>query len=249
MICQDLQARLSAFVDGELTPDERREVLMHLDGCAACRLIARDLERLRAAARELGPIEPPVHVWLEVAGQIHLGARRQPVPLVATASRRPPLRQYLSLAAALALLAGGVYVVDRATDEGAAPGTEQTTPGAQPPAAAAMQSVTDELAAALTHYDNAMSQLQQLANTGETALDPQVASALQENLTIIDRAIAESRGALETDPQSEAARSSLIDALRQKVLVLQTTVELTNEMRKGNQDGAARVVPASGRKS
>jgi hypothetical protein len=112
-----------------------------------------------------------------------------------------------------------------------------------------VQSVTEHLSAALDHYDNAMSQLQALASSGETALDPEVAAALQTNLAVIDRAIAESRAALESDPQSEPARASLIDALRQKVVMLQTTVELMNEMRKGNQAGAARVVSGLGRKS
>ena len=64
---------------------------------------------------------------------------------------------------------------------------------------------------------------------------------------MIDQAIAESRAALAADPQSQPARDSLIDALRRKVGVLQTTVALMNEMRQGNQEGAARVAAGAGR--
>ena len=78
---------------------------------------------------------------------------------------------------------------------------------------------------------------------------PQVATALQDNLRLIDQAIAESRRALDADPQSAAARASLIDALRYKVFMLKTTVELMNEMPRGNRDGAARGAPSNGRKS
>jgi anti-sigma factor RsiW len=252
MTCRECEPNLSAFVDGELQGAERAAVSVHVDGCARCRGLVRDLERLRAAARELGAIEPPDHVWLEVAGQIHLQAPPAPVPLVRPAARRPPLTQYLTLAAGLVVVAGGIYFADRmVTDAPAPPAAPAASTAASDPAsaAAAVQSVTEHLSAALDHYDNAMSQLQALASSGETALDPEVAAALQTNLAVIDRAIAESRAALESDPQSEPARASLIDALRQKVVMLQTTVELMNEMRKGNQAGAARVVSGLGRKS
>jgi anti-sigma factor RsiW len=246
LTCTDVHARLSAFVDGELTPDERRLFVRHFDGCARCRLLARDLERLRAAARELGPIDPPAHVWLEVAGQIHLGAPKYTAPLPVVAAKRPPLRQYLSVAAALIVLAGGIWMADRFG------GTPEPGPSTEPAqtadlAAASVDSITADLAAALTHYDSAMTQLQQLASSGESALDPQVATAIQENLTIIDQAIAASRTALEQDPQSEPARATLVDALRQKMLMLQTTVELMNEMERARN--GARAGPGNGRKS
>ena len=80
-------------------------------------------------------------------------------------------------------------------------------------------------------------------------MDPALAATLEKNLTTIDHAIAESREALNVDPASEPARDSLFEALRQKVGVLQATVTLMNEMRKGNQDGAARIAAGLGRKS
>ena len=74
--CADVQPALSAFMDGDLPSKERTALREHLSGCEACRTLHADPLRLRAAARGLGPIPPPDHVWLEVAGQI----RQQEAP-------------------------------------------------------------------------------------------------------------------------------------------------------------------------
>ena len=42
--------------------------------------------------------------------------------------------------------------------------------------------------------------------------------------------------------QNSAARTSLFDALQRKISLLQDTIVLMNEMRKGNAAGAAQVV-------
>ena len=59
---------------------------------------------------------------------------------------------------------------------------------------------------------------------------------------MIDSAINESRTALRAQPDSQIAQESLFDAFRRKVSLLQDTIALMNEMRKGNPEGAARVV-------
>ena len=51
----------------------------------------------------------------------------------------------------------------------------------------------------------------------------------------------ESRAALRTEPTSEPAQQSLLEAFRTKVGLLQDTIALINEMRKGNQAEAARI--------
>ncbi|MDR7522521.1 MAG: zf-HC2 domain-containing protein [Armatimonadota bacterium] len=48
--------QLSAYLDGELSPDEMAEVRGHLDGCADCR---EDLEAMRATKRLLQRLKPP----------------------------------------------------------------------------------------------------------------------------------------------------------------------------------------------
>ena len=65
---------------------------------------------------------------------------------------------------------------------------------------------------------------------------------LRKNLEMIDQAIAESRAALRAEPQSTIARDSLFNALRRKLALLQDTVALMNEMRKGDAAGAAQLI-------
>jgi len=231
--CQDLQPLLSAFVDGQLADDDRAAAAAHLDECAACRGLVADLERLRAAARRLGPVPPPDHLWLELAGQIRLGettapARPRPAPV------RRVLPQWLGLAAALFIVTLGVYLVDTLRPSRQGAGSDSAPTGS-------IETVAQELTMALEHYDKAIAELQVIARNRDGTLDPAVTASLQKNLSVIDQAIVESRAALAADPQNEPARESLIDSLRRKIGVLQTTVALMNEMRKGDAAGAARV--------
>ncbi|MDX1690515.1 MAG: zf-HC2 domain-containing protein [Acidimicrobiia bacterium] len=50
---------LSALLDGELTPAERRVVAAHLDGCGECRTELADLSMARTALRGLPRLELP----------------------------------------------------------------------------------------------------------------------------------------------------------------------------------------------
>ncbi|MDR7537862.1 MAG: zf-HC2 domain-containing protein [Armatimonadota bacterium] len=51
-----VEQQLSAYLDGELTPDRAAEVREHLAGCAACQA---DLQALRAVKRLLGALRAP----------------------------------------------------------------------------------------------------------------------------------------------------------------------------------------------
>ena len=44
------------------------------------------------------------------------------------------------------------------------------------------------------------------------------------------------------EPDDSIAQESLFEAFRRKVALLQDTIALMNEMRKGDTDGAARIV-------
>jgi uncharacterized membrane protein YccC len=105
-----------------------------------------------------------------------------------------------------------------------------------------------ELRQAEAHYEKAIQGLEQIANAEKGALDPQTAATLQKNLSVIDQAISESRAALRAEPTSQPAQMSLIDSFKTKMGLLQDTVALINDMRRGNEAGAARIV-SSGLKS
>jgi hypothetical protein len=102
--------------------------------------------------------------------------------------------------------------------------------------------VEADLQAAEAHYEKAIQGLEQIARSDGGELDPQVAAVLQKNLQVVDLAIDESRAALRAEPSSDGAQDSLFEAMRTKVALLQQTVELINEMRKGNQAEAGRLM-------
>jgi len=104
------------------------------------------------------------------------------------------------------------------------------------------ESVETELRQAEAHYEKAIKGLEQIASAEQNALDPRTAATLQKNLAVIDQAITESRAAVRSEPASEPAQQSLFENFKSKIALLQDTVALINEMRKGNEAGAARIV-------
>ncbi len=109
------------------------------------------------------------------------------------------------------------------------------------------RSIAEELSLATQHYERRSPNWRRWPKADTGALDPAWPDAQQN----IRRSIGDCRepGALTQDPGSEPARESLFEALRQKVVVLQATLKLMNEMRKGNQAGAAEAAAAFSKKS
>lgn len=240
MNCEHYREAILELVDGTLGPVRRAELQTHLDRCDDCRALLADLQKIRAAAGSLDPVAPPDHVWMQIAGRL-----RQDGRVAATAEPRTRNLAVLALAATLLLAVGGsLYVLF--PREGASVPQQQNAGTVSTPGNAsgtdAVQSVGDEFRLAEQHLQAGIAKLQEAAKADPDAIDPQTAATLQKNLAIIDTAIAESRAALNEEPQSAPARDSLFEALRQKVTLLQNTIALMNEMRKGNSAGAAQVL-------
>jgi anti-sigma factor RsiW len=252
MNCAQHGASIQELADGTIGPIRKAELQQHLDHCEACRALAGDLQAIRDLGLSLEPMAPPDGVWLQVAGRLRQEGRVSAPPAAIAAGRH---HYALVAIAATLLLAVGVSMAlllpgFRAnTVSRMASGAAGTAPGRAGNAAAAVtvQSVEDEFRLAEQHYQNAIGKLEQAArldasSSNESAIDPRTAALLQKNLQVIDQAIAESRAALRAEPQSAPARDSLFEALKRKVGLLQDTIALMNEMRKGNSAGAAQIV-------
>ncbi|MBI4263715.1 MAG: anti-sigma factor [Acidobacteria bacterium] len=243
MNCADCELLLGDAVDGALDPAAQRDLETHLAACDRCRRTAADLRAIRSAASALDPYEPPPHVWTKIAAAIDADGRR-PWWRPGWAARgawasRMPVPRLASVAAAVVLIAGAGWMAWSSRPTAAPPDDPA-------PAVAASGSgdvdLAAELKAAEGEYVTAITGLEAIAKTSGTELDAETADVLQASLTVIDQAIDESRAALETEPASEVAQESLFEALRSKVVLLQETVALLNEMRKGDQEGAARIM-------
>ena len=58
MSCYRVRRNLAAFCEGDLSPEQSREVQLHLVDCPNCALISRQFSRARAALRAL-PVQTP----------------------------------------------------------------------------------------------------------------------------------------------------------------------------------------------
>jgi hypothetical protein len=245
MTCYQYEAALSEYVDGTLqASDQGSDVALvealeaHLAECGRCRAIVEDLHTLRDAARTLQPRVPPAHVWTRIAQETGTRGGRRWWTLIPLAPRWQPVA-----AAVLAILVlAGTWLGWSQLNAPAPLATVARQAQGQPPDPALVQDVETELKLAEEHYVRAIAGLEAIAKAEGSELDPQTAEVLQANLTVIDAAIGESRAAVQTEPASEVARNSLFEALRRKVTLLQDTIALINEMRKGNQEGAARII-------
>lgn len=237
--------RIQELVDGTLGPIRRSELEQHLAECEACRAVKDDLERIRDAAAALPQMRPPDGAWLQIAGRL-----RQEGRVGETASPTAARHRYAWLAiAATLVLAAGVSVVVLLRQ---APATAPVRPSATDAAArgnasgaASVQAVQTEVEAAQQQFEKAIADLEKVAKANTDALDPGTSTVIEKNLGIIDRAIAENRAAVTAEPASVAARETLFETLRQKVSLLQDTIALINEMRKGNNAAAAQLVNKS----
>jgi len=236
---------IHGYVEDALSAADRQDLERHLEACADCRRLAEDLAEIRRVAASLELREPPARGWsrLERAIELDTGAR-----LKGSGDASSRHGNFAWLAAAAVLVVATVVGIRYGT--GARPaGPPAATPvapvgtfGGAPAPQASAEAVEAELRAAESHYDRAIKGLEQIATSDQNALDPKTAATLQKNLAVIDQAINESRAAVRAQPSSEPAVDSLMENFKSKLSLLQDTVGLINEMRKGNEAGTARIV-------
>ncbi len=250
MSCDEFGILLDDLVDGTLAGASRERVEAHLRTCAACRAAVADLRRIREAARALPRVEPPADGWARVSAALDAAGARKPAVTVVKADASPPRAPVFALwrpawgvLAAAAILAIGVATTvllyrAPATPDNQAAAVQAANAGSTD----LVSTVETELQLADQHYQKAIAGLEQVWREGQGTVDPETAAVLQKNMGIIDQAVRESREALKTQPADEVARTTLFEALRRKVDLLKDMVALVNEMRKGNQAGAAQIV-------
>lgn len=228
--CERFAAALAAMVDEALEPRDRRRVDAHLAGCEACREHLADLQAIRSLAATLEPIEPPARVWRDVRRRVAAEGR---TPRVAAGwwSRwsfggAGPIRvaglgsRWSVGGTALAAAAGIVLAVVLAGNPDRVRSPASDMPGGTVPPTAAGGLEPFESA-----YVSAIRDLEQLAGA-RPPVQPAVQTVLAGNLAVVDRAIAESRSALEAAPGSEVARDRLRAGLARKLALLRTSAAL-----------------------
>jgi hypothetical protein len=209
MNCEQCRERLGDAVDGTLSLNQRTQIDAHCGECETCRDLLSDLMEIRLAASRLDRLTPSPDLWNAIATE-------GPRPALAATRRR----SRMLAAAAVMMMLGTAAWLDL--------GSRWRSTNSGESAADIARTAASELQLAEQHYERAIVSLEQLTVNKDTALDPAVVAEIVQSLQSIDRAITDSRAALKAEPNSFVAQTSLLEALRMKVALLQETVSLMN---------------------
>jgi hypothetical protein len=213
--------QLSEYLDGTLDTDAKGALEAHLAECPECAQVLEELRGVVSTARAQGDLHPTRDLWPGIADR--LGARpgeraAEVIPLPTGRTTAPPAgagltlspRQLAAAAAVVALISAaatwtlGLGVVQRPV------GAPLPMPAAVSPAATGVEAPPPGMADELTRLEAAL-------NAARDRLDPETVRILEKNLDVIDRAIQDSRRALEADPGNPFLKEHLDRAYRQKV--------------------------------
>jgi hypothetical protein len=214
--------RLSEYLDDELSPGERAQVEAHLAGCNGCRTVLDELRGVAARAASLPPTPPSADLWPGIAARLE--RRGSVTPFRERAARRFSftIPQLAAAAAALMLVSGGaVWLAQYGGDTTSlrpVAATDRPDPAAIVPASLADQ-----------RYDQAIKDLQQTLEAGRSQLDPETVKILESNLAAIDRAIDQSRQALNADPANMYLHNHLAEARQRKLALLRRASALVSK--------------------
>ncbi len=222
--------RLSEYLDGELTTAERGELETHLAGCAECTSVLEELRQVVARAQALEDRPPSTDLWPGIAERI--GAAKPAAAVLelerhrrlkaAAAGRRRfsfSIPQLVAASVALMVLSGGTAWMLSGSGSGrAASAVAEGEAGPAVPTAAARFAGSD--------YDAAVFELQRIVAEQRDLLDEETVRSIEENLLVIDRAIAEARRALELDPASTYLNEHLVATMQQKLEFLRQAARM-----------------------
>ena len=202
--------RLSEYIDGELDSTEQAALEAHLATCGQCYAALADLRDVVARAKSLQDREPTKDLWAGIRARLTDGAV-VPIRRDRLVRRRFSLTVGQLLAASIALVllsGGGVWL--------ALPQRPSSTPvadGQRPRPRIDPVNWTRST-------DAAIAELQVALDQNEKRLDTATVRIVRKNLAVIDRAIAEARMALRSDPGNAYLNLHLANTMRRKVELL-----------------------------
>ncbi len=219
--------RLSDYIDGELNEADSSSLEAHLTACEECRVTVEQLRAVTARAADLQDRAPEAELWEGIASRIKQTTTEDATVVDIRKRTRSGWRVSFSvpqlLAAGIALMfvsAGSVWLALSGTGQSASLTVAEAP--AQGESAILLASFDDP------GYDAAVAELERILQTGRDRLDPATVSVLEQSLATIDRAIAEARTALQTDPTNHYLSEHLSATMNQKVRLLRQAARLAS---------------------
>jgi len=200
MNCVELQQSLAEVEDGGSV--EQRS---HLRGCPACSALVRELDLIAAAARQLQAAEEPSpRVWNSIEFALRqeglIGRQSASRPLVSSFGARWGAARWLVPAAAMLLLALGIYMRRDSLPNQV---REQASLAVASPSGLDDEDLMQEVA------DN----------------EPAMKTEFAENLRQVNESIREAQGMVDESPNDAEARRSLMDAYHQKSMLFEMAMD------------------------
>ena len=213
MKCEQIREHLDDYVAATLNQNDEATLLSHLAECDACAAEERGLRSLLRQAAELPrQMQPARDLWPDIAARLERRGRLL---------RFRPRATHVAWLAAAASIAIALSATLTPRSGGIAPGPQ--APQLVPASLTAAQGVL----AAERDYEQAAAALMQTLEQDREALSPETLKVVEENLLLIDNALADVRRALEKDPASRELTSLLTATHRRKLETLQRVVRLS----------------------
>jgi hypothetical protein len=203
MNCVELQQSLA-----EVEDDGSLEQRAHLRACPACSALVEELDLIVAAARQLQAAdEPSPRVW----NSLEIALRQEGLIRPQQRARRPPVSSFsarwgaarwLVPAAAMLLLALGIYVRRESLPDQVVQQASVAVPVAN-----------------ASDLDDADLMQEVAANA------PAMKGQYEENLRQVNESIRDAQGLVDASPNDEDARRSLMDAYQQKSMLFEMAMD------------------------
>jgi hypothetical protein len=219
--------KLSDYLDQELDAHDREAVERHIATCSACHGTLAELRQVMARAETLEPRMPERDLWAGIADRIGADPAHEVPKVIPFESKRPrwwaprftlSAPQLVAAGMLIAVLSSaGVWFAMRGPMTGAGPAGELD------PIADMQSSGIDALP--VSGYERTIGDLEGTLAQNRSRLDPTTIAILEQNLAIIDAAIADSREALVADPASAYLYRHLNRQMQQKVDLLEQATQ------------------------
>ncbi|MEX2583092.1 MAG: anti-sigma factor [Gemmatimonadota bacterium] len=211
---------LLRHLDAETGSAERWEIERHLAECGVCRRLHERYSGLKAEVGRLpSSIEPPAELWQRIAARLEAETGTRRIGAHPLRESRSGWRRGVVAALAIAASISVGVLLGRQLPLQPTRGVDQAAAEAQ--AVATLAQYDEE------SYELAVADLEQILVQIRAELQPETVAAIEENLAIIDAAIADSRAALLADPANERLHRHLATNMQMKIGLLRMVTAAT----------------------
>jgi hypothetical protein len=220
LTCDEFDALLPDLMEDALDQTARANAEAHMAECARCRGLFVDLHEIRSDAARLPELKPSHDLWDGIAARIE-----PPVVALQPANAAWWQRPSRLAAAAVLLIAATATVTWNVARLNTAPPADSVQLESVDAGDISITPVSRVEAA----YDPEIAELRAILAQRPRALDTATARVLDENLRIIDDAIARSRAALASAPANAFLAQQLARAYDKKLHTLRRIVSMPTE--------------------